>query len=151
MNARPNIVLVHGAWADGSSWSGVIERLQMAGYHVTAPQFPMSSTTNLSLVGLKDLGVSGQKDRQDGLGPPGMTESNREQQRVQQPSYQTRTAPPAHHERLLLAGISGPLWPCGVSPLRAAGLSARRLMARIAARSSPVVPPQIPCCMVARA
>jgi pimeloyl-ACP methyl ester carboxylesterase len=43
MNARPNIVLVHGAWADGSSWSGVIERLQTAGYHVTAPQFPMSS------------------------------------------------------------------------------------------------------------
>ena len=42
MNARPNIVLVHGAWADGSSWSGVIERLQAAGYHVTAPQFPMS-------------------------------------------------------------------------------------------------------------
>jgi NAD(P)-dependent dehydrogenase (short-subunit alcohol dehydrogenase family) len=24
MNARPNIVLVHGAWADDSSWSGVI-------------------------------------------------------------------------------------------------------------------------------
>jgi pimeloyl-ACP methyl ester carboxylesterase len=43
MNTRPNIVLVHGAWADGSSWSGVIERLQAAGYHVTAPQFPMSS------------------------------------------------------------------------------------------------------------
>ena len=43
MNARPNIVLVHGAWADGSSWSGVIERLQTAGYHVTAPQFPMTS------------------------------------------------------------------------------------------------------------
>ena len=43
MNARPNIVLVHGAWADGSSRSGVIERLQAAGYHVTAPQFPMTS------------------------------------------------------------------------------------------------------------
>ena len=43
MNAQPNIVLVHGAWADGSSWSGVIERLQAAGYHVTAPQFPMTS------------------------------------------------------------------------------------------------------------
>src|SRR5271156_5360547 len=43
MNARPNIVLVHGAWADGSSWSGVIERLQAADYHVTAPQFPMNS------------------------------------------------------------------------------------------------------------
>jgi len=28
MNARPNIVLVHGAWADGSSWSAVIERLR---------------------------------------------------------------------------------------------------------------------------
>jgi pimeloyl-ACP methyl ester carboxylesterase len=42
MNARPNIVLVHGAWADGSSWSGVIERLQADGYHVTAPQFPLT-------------------------------------------------------------------------------------------------------------
>ena len=43
MNARPNILLVHGAWADGSSWSAVIERLQADGYHVTAPQFPESS------------------------------------------------------------------------------------------------------------
>jgi pimeloyl-ACP methyl ester carboxylesterase len=43
MNARPNIVLVHGAWADGSSWSGVIERLQSDGYHVTAPQFPLTA------------------------------------------------------------------------------------------------------------
>ena len=42
MNTRPNIVLVHGAWADGSSWSGVIERLQADGYHVTAPQFPLT-------------------------------------------------------------------------------------------------------------
>src|SRR5690349_12779156 len=41
--ARPNIVLVHGAWADGSSWSAVIERLQADGYRVTAPQFPLSS------------------------------------------------------------------------------------------------------------
>jgi len=43
MNARPNIVLVHGAWADGSSWSAVIERLQADGYTVTAPQFPMTA------------------------------------------------------------------------------------------------------------
>jgi pimeloyl-ACP methyl ester carboxylesterase len=43
MNTRPNIVLVHGAWADGSSWSGVIERLQADGYHVTAPQFPLTA------------------------------------------------------------------------------------------------------------
>jgi pimeloyl-ACP methyl ester carboxylesterase len=39
----PNIVLVHGAWADGSSWAAVIEQLQTQGYTVTAPQFPMSS------------------------------------------------------------------------------------------------------------
>jgi pimeloyl-ACP methyl ester carboxylesterase len=43
MSARPNIVLVHGAWADGSSWEAVIERLQAEGYNVTAPQFPESS------------------------------------------------------------------------------------------------------------
>jgi pimeloyl-ACP methyl ester carboxylesterase len=41
MNAKPNIVLVHGSWADGSCWSAVIERLQAGGYHVTAPQFPL--------------------------------------------------------------------------------------------------------------
>ena len=43
MNGRPNIVLVHGAWADGSSWSGVIERLQAEGFQVRAPQFPLTS------------------------------------------------------------------------------------------------------------
>jgi pimeloyl-ACP methyl ester carboxylesterase len=46
MDARPNIVLVHGAWADGSSWSAVIERLQADGYHVTAPQFPLNALAN---------------------------------------------------------------------------------------------------------
>jgi pimeloyl-ACP methyl ester carboxylesterase len=43
MSTQPNIVLVHGAWADGSSWSAVIERLQADGFHVTAPQFPMTT------------------------------------------------------------------------------------------------------------
>ena len=43
MNGRPNIVLVHGAWADGSCWSGVIERLQAERFQVRAPQFPLSS------------------------------------------------------------------------------------------------------------
>ena len=38
-----NIVLIHGAWAEGSCWSGVIERLQADGYHVTAPQFPLTA------------------------------------------------------------------------------------------------------------
>ena len=42
MTALPNIVLVHGAWADGSSWSAVIEHVQTDGYSVTAPQFPMT-------------------------------------------------------------------------------------------------------------
>jgi pimeloyl-ACP methyl ester carboxylesterase len=43
VNGRPNIVLIHGAWADGSSWSGVIERLQAEGFQVRAPQFPLTS------------------------------------------------------------------------------------------------------------
>jgi pimeloyl-ACP methyl ester carboxylesterase len=43
MTVQPNVVLVHGAWADGSCWSGVIERLQADGYTVTAPQFPEST------------------------------------------------------------------------------------------------------------
>ena len=43
MPNQPSIVLVHGAWADGSSWSSVIERLQAAGYRVTAPQFPLTA------------------------------------------------------------------------------------------------------------
>ena len=42
----PNIVLVHGAWADGSSWSAVIERLQNSGYHVSAVQLGLSSFTD---------------------------------------------------------------------------------------------------------
>ena len=43
MSDKPGIVLVHGAWADGSSWSAVIESLQAHGYTVTAPQFPETS------------------------------------------------------------------------------------------------------------
>ena len=35
------VVLVHGAFADSSSWSGVIERLQAAGIQVTAPANPL--------------------------------------------------------------------------------------------------------------
>ncbi|KAG0096043.1 hypothetical protein BGZ93_005100, partial [Podila epicladia] len=40
---RANILLVHGAIADGSSWSNVIPLLQAAGYNVTAVQQPLSS------------------------------------------------------------------------------------------------------------
>src|ERR1700730_4198640 len=46
MSGLPNIVLVHGAWADGSSWNGVIERLQRDGFKVTAPQFPMGKLSD---------------------------------------------------------------------------------------------------------
>jgi pimeloyl-ACP methyl ester carboxylesterase len=38
-----NVVLVHGAWADGSSWSEVIPLLQAAGLHVTAVQNPLTA------------------------------------------------------------------------------------------------------------
>jgi pimeloyl-ACP methyl ester carboxylesterase len=38
-----NVVLVHGAWADGSSWAEVIARLQAAGLKVTAVQNPLTS------------------------------------------------------------------------------------------------------------
>ena len=43
MKTLPNIVLIHGAWANGSAWTAVIQRLQADGYHVTAPQLPMRS------------------------------------------------------------------------------------------------------------
>src|SRR4051812_36036298 len=38
-----NIVIVHGAWADGSSWSKVIPLLQANGLHVVAVQNPLTS------------------------------------------------------------------------------------------------------------
>jgi pimeloyl-ACP methyl ester carboxylesterase len=38
-----DVLLVHGAWADGSSWSGVIERLQREGFTVRAVQLPLQT------------------------------------------------------------------------------------------------------------
>ena len=38
-----NIVLVHGAWADGSSWSQVIKPLQADGFQVTSVQISLRS------------------------------------------------------------------------------------------------------------
>jgi pimeloyl-ACP methyl ester carboxylesterase len=38
-----NIVLVHGAFADGSSWAKIIPLLEAKGYHVTAVQNPLTS------------------------------------------------------------------------------------------------------------
>jgi pimeloyl-ACP methyl ester carboxylesterase len=53
MNIK-NIVLVHGAFADGSSWSTVIQRLQKEGYTATAPQFPLT-TLDADLARLREV------------------------------------------------------------------------------------------------
>jgi len=42
---KPTIVLVHGAFADASSWTGVIGRLQQEGYTVIAPANPLRGVT----------------------------------------------------------------------------------------------------------
>ncbi|AXC14110.1 putative signal peptide protein [Acidisarcina polymorpha] len=39
-------ILVHGAWADGSSWSKVIPLLEQRGFHVVAVQLPLTSLAN---------------------------------------------------------------------------------------------------------
>ena len=46
MSNRANIMLVHGAWADGTCWSKVILLLQAKGYKVTAAQIPLTSLSD---------------------------------------------------------------------------------------------------------
>jgi len=46
MEAKTNVVLVHGAWADGSTWSKVIPLLQDKGFNVTAVQIPLTSLSD---------------------------------------------------------------------------------------------------------
>ncbi len=43
---KPTIVLVHGAWADASSWSGEVDRLQRDGYVVRAIANPLRGLTS---------------------------------------------------------------------------------------------------------
>ena len=43
---KPTVVLEHGAWADGSSWTGEIQRLQADGYTVYAPPNPLRGLAN---------------------------------------------------------------------------------------------------------
>ncbi len=43
MQSVKNVVLVHGAWADGSSWSKIIPLLQAKGLHVVSVQNPLTS------------------------------------------------------------------------------------------------------------
>ena len=45
MSHEPTIVLVHGAYADASSWNGVVERLLKGGHHVFAPANPLRGLT----------------------------------------------------------------------------------------------------------
>ncbi|MDR5699546.1 alpha/beta fold hydrolase [Agromyces aerolatus] len=44
--AKPTIVLVHGAWADGSSWDAVTRTLQAEGYTVLVPPNPLRGLTD---------------------------------------------------------------------------------------------------------
>ena len=39
--SRPTVVLVHGAFADGSSWNGVIERLRVEDCRLRPPVIPL--------------------------------------------------------------------------------------------------------------
>jgi pimeloyl-ACP methyl ester carboxylesterase len=43
---KPTVVLVHGAWADSSSWSPVMERLRKDGYPVRAIANPLRGLTS---------------------------------------------------------------------------------------------------------
>jgi pimeloyl-ACP methyl ester carboxylesterase len=45
-NETPSVVLVHGAFADSSSWNGVIERLEAKGVPVTAPANPLRGVSS---------------------------------------------------------------------------------------------------------
>ncbi|MFE7750350.1 alpha/beta fold hydrolase [Streptomyces sp. NPDC057428] len=45
-SAKPTVVLVHGAFADSSSWNGVIQRLRHDGYPVMAPANPLRGLTS---------------------------------------------------------------------------------------------------------
>src|ERR1700694_2759249 len=54
-----NVVLVHGAWADGSSWAEVIPRLQAAGLQVTAGQNPLTSVADSVAATRRALALQG--------------------------------------------------------------------------------------------
>jgi pimeloyl-ACP methyl ester carboxylesterase len=46
IDKKPKVMLVHGAWADGSCWSKVIGLLQAKGYEVSAAQIPLTSLSD---------------------------------------------------------------------------------------------------------
>ncbi len=44
--SKPTIVLLHGAWADSSSWRSVVKRLRHDGFTVHAPANPLRSLSS---------------------------------------------------------------------------------------------------------
>jgi pimeloyl-ACP methyl ester carboxylesterase len=56
---KPTIVIEHGAWADGSSFDGVVARLQQAGYTVDVPPNPLRGATDSAYLASYLASVSG--------------------------------------------------------------------------------------------
>jgi pimeloyl-ACP methyl ester carboxylesterase len=54
----PTVVLVHGAFADASSWNGVIDRLQAKGVPVTAPANPLRGLSVTEIPGSHVIMIS---------------------------------------------------------------------------------------------
>ena len=57
MGAKTNVLLVHGAWADGSCWAKVIPLLQAKGLNVIAAQIPLTSLDDDIAVTQRMLGM----------------------------------------------------------------------------------------------
>ncbi|MBV6746237.1 hypothetical protein [Xanthomonas vasicola] len=64
-----NVVLVHGAFADGSGWRNVYDRLVKRGYHVTIAQNPLTSLADD--VAATRPALDQQDNRRCWLGTPG--------------------------------------------------------------------------------
>jgi pimeloyl-ACP methyl ester carboxylesterase len=56
---KPTIVVEHGAWADGSSWDGVVTRLQKDGYTVDVPPNPLRGASDSAYLASYLASVSG--------------------------------------------------------------------------------------------
>ncbi len=57
MGEKTNVLLVHGAWADGSCWAKVIPLLQAQGLNVIAAQIPLTSLEDDIVVTKRMLGM----------------------------------------------------------------------------------------------
>ena len=69
--AVKTVLLIHGAWADGSSWSKLIPLLEAKGLHVVAVQIPLTSfaddvAATQRAIALEDVGRVGVEHKRDG-------------------------------------------------------------------------------------